>query len=274
MTCNAVQRRNHKERAQPAHREKWGILEKHKDYSLRAKDYNEKKKRLKILREKAAERNPDEFSYGMLSSKTDKHGRKIQDRGNVSLSQDAVKLLKTQDAGYVRTVIQQTRRTRERMEQEYLLMNGGKVKVLGGEEESQRGNHVIFADNPEEQRSLGVVHSKGRTSSSGKDDMEQPVREDLIKNDLESSDEVHMDPRQLMARKSQALHALKQERAARKLRKRGNETRQSKLNALKTREEELLATEQQLDHQRARMSGSIGGINKAGVKWKVRERKR
>ena len=27
---NAIQRRNHKERAQPIEREKWGILEKHK----------------------------------------------------------------------------------------------------------------------------------------------------------------------------------------------------------------------------------------------------
>lgn len=27
---NAVQRRNHKERAQPKEREKWGVLEKHK----------------------------------------------------------------------------------------------------------------------------------------------------------------------------------------------------------------------------------------------------
>lgn len=27
---NAVQRRNHRERAQPLEREKWGILEKHK----------------------------------------------------------------------------------------------------------------------------------------------------------------------------------------------------------------------------------------------------
>lgn len=27
---NAVQRRNHKERAQPLERQKWGVLEKHK----------------------------------------------------------------------------------------------------------------------------------------------------------------------------------------------------------------------------------------------------
>ncbi|KAL8657784.1 MAG: hypothetical protein Q9226_001569 [Calogaya cf. arnoldii] len=271
---NAVQRRNHKERAQPAHREKWGILEKHKDYALRAKDYNEKKKRLKILREKAAERNPDEFSYSMLSSKTDKHGRKIQDRGNVSLGQDAVKLLKTQDAGYIRTVIQQTRRTREKMEQEYLLMSGGSVKVLGGEDGAEQGNHVVFADNTEEQRSLSARHSTGKTASSAKDRMDQPTRKDFNQDSLDSSDKTPPDSRQLMLKKAQALQALRQDRAVRKLRKRDNETRQSKLSALRTREKELLATEEQLEHQRARMSSSIGGINKAGVKWKVRERKR
>ncbi|KAL8853619.1 MAG: hypothetical protein Q9221_001605 [Calogaya cf. arnoldii] len=271
---NAVQRRNHKERAQPAHREKWGLLEKHKDYALRAKNYNEKKKRLKILREKAAERNPDEFSYRMLSSKTDKHGRKIQDRGNVSLGQDAVKLLKTQDAGYIRTVIQQTRRTREKMEQEYLLMNGGSVKVLGGNDGAERGSHVVFADNIEEQRSLSSVHGKTRTNSSGNDRMDQPTREDTTQDSLGSLEKPSPDSRQLMLKEAQALQALRQDRAVRKLRKRDNETRQNKLSALRTREKELLAAEEQLEHQRARMSSSIGGINKAGVKWKVRERKR
>ncbi|KAI4104693.1 MAG: hypothetical protein LQ339_003771 [Xanthoria mediterranea] len=271
---NAVQRRNHKERAQPAHREKWGILEKHKDYSLRAKDYNEKKKRLKILREKAAERNPDEFSYSMLSSKTDKHGRKIQDRGNVSLSQDAVKLLKTQDAGYIRTMIQQTRRAREKMEQEYLLMGGGSVKVLGCEDRRERGSHVIFADNLEEQRALGVIHGKGRGTSSSNGQTEQSTSKHFTADIIDSSDGTSSAPRQLMPQEAQALQAQKQDRAARKRRKRRDETRQSKLSALKTREKELIATELQLEHQRARMSNSIGGINKAGLKWKVRERKK
>ncbi|KAL9001018.1 MAG: hypothetical protein Q9169_000502 [Polycauliona sp. 2 TL-2023] len=271
---NAVQRRNHKERAQPASREKWGILEKHKDYSLRAKDYNEKKKRLKILREKAAERNPDEFSYGMLSSKTDKHGRKIQDRGNVSLSHDAVKLLKTQDAGYIRAVIQQTRRARKKMEQEYLLVNGGSVKVLGGGDGAGKGRHVIFAGDPEEQRSLGVMHGKAKANSSDEDTMEQPVRQDFNQNDLKSPNNPSTDSRQLMLKEGQELQALKQERAARKLRKRGTEARQSKLNALISREKDLVATEDQLEHQRTRMSNSIGGTNKAGVRWRVRERKR
>jgi len=67
---NAVHRRDHKERAQPLAREKRGLLEKHKDYVLRAKDYNFKQKRLKSLKEKAFFRNPDEFYFKMINTKT------------------------------------------------------------------------------------------------------------------------------------------------------------------------------------------------------------
>ncbi|CAI4218637.1 unnamed protein product [Parascedosporium putredinis] len=66
---NAIQRRPHRERAQPHERRHLGILEKHKDYSLRAKDYNKKKAHLKALRLKASERNEDEFYFGMHSRK-------------------------------------------------------------------------------------------------------------------------------------------------------------------------------------------------------------
>ena len=67
---NAIQRRNHKEREQPRSRQKYGILEKHKDYVLRAKDYHSKQDRLKAFREKAYFRNPDEFYFKMINSKT------------------------------------------------------------------------------------------------------------------------------------------------------------------------------------------------------------
>ena len=86
------------------------------DYSLRAKDYNAKKARLKALRHKAAERNPDEFHFAMMSSSTHDGGRRVADRGNKALSTEVVKLLKTQDAAYLRTVAQTTRRARERRE--------------------------------------------------------------------------------------------------------------------------------------------------------------
>ncbi|KAJ2377952.1 hypothetical protein IW150_001079, partial [Coemansia sp. RSA 2607] len=61
-------RREHKERGQLASRKKLGHLEKHKDYVLRARDYNDKQKQLKRLRERAAARNPDEFYFNMQRS--------------------------------------------------------------------------------------------------------------------------------------------------------------------------------------------------------------
>jgi len=67
---NAVRRREHKERSQPKARQRYGLLEKHKDYVVRAKNYNEKKKKLKSLKEKAFARNPDEFYFKMLTSRT------------------------------------------------------------------------------------------------------------------------------------------------------------------------------------------------------------
>lgn len=67
---NSLHRRNHKERGQLANRKRLGILEKHKDYVLRARDFNEKKEKIKRLKQKAAERNKDEFYFGMVGRKT------------------------------------------------------------------------------------------------------------------------------------------------------------------------------------------------------------
>ena len=67
---NSMHRRNHKERSQLAHRAKFGILEKHKDYVLRARDYHSKKDRITRLRQKASERNKDEFYFAMNRQKT------------------------------------------------------------------------------------------------------------------------------------------------------------------------------------------------------------
>lgn len=67
---NSLHRRNHKERSQLANRTRFGFLEKHKDYVLRARDYHSKQDRLRRLKQKASERNKDEFYFGMNKEKT------------------------------------------------------------------------------------------------------------------------------------------------------------------------------------------------------------
>ena len=63
-------------------------------------------------------------------------------------------------------------------------------------------------------------------------------------------------------------------RTARRRRKRLGELRAAKLEALKKRQKEIVAAAEQLELQRARMSRTVGGVNKDGVKWKIRERKK
>lgn len=100
---NSIHRRNHKERSQLAHRQRLGILEKHKDYVKRARDYHSKQDRLNRLRQKAQDRNNDEFYFSMKKEQT-RGGVHIKSRGTTSLPTDIVKLLKTQDENYVRTM--------------------------------------------------------------------------------------------------------------------------------------------------------------------------
>lgn len=47
-----------------------------------------------------------------------------------------------------------------------------------------------------------------------------------------------------------------------------------KLAALKVREKDMVDAEHDLGLQRAKMSNCVGGMNKDGTKWKMRERKR
>ena len=60
----------HKERSQPQSRQRFGLLEKKKDYKLRAVDYHRKERAIKNLQRKAAFRNPEEFYFKMVNAVT------------------------------------------------------------------------------------------------------------------------------------------------------------------------------------------------------------
>ena len=207
----------------------------------------------------------------MYSSKTHDRGQKLANRGNQALSQDAVKLLKTQDAGYLKTMAQQTRRAREKLEKAFVLREGKGVEVRGREHGDSDGAKTIFVDSELEQRYFNIatptpkngLSNDGSGMSELEDEENELQREETVTVKSKSR-------RQIEAEEN----ALRQSRVLRKRRKKDEETQGSRLRALRSREKDLLAAERELELQRAKMSNSIGGVNKAGIKWKIRQRKR
>eukprot|EP00181_Compsopogon_caeruleus_P000115 CAMPEP_0184686552 /NCGR_PEP_ID=MMETSP0312-20130426/22942_1 /TAXON_ID=31354 /ORGANISM="Compsopogon coeruleus, Strain SAG 36.94" /LENGTH=227 /DNA_ID=CAMNT_0027141757 /DNA_START=1 /DNA_END=684 /DNA_ORIENTATION=+ len=98
---NAVPRREHRERAQPQQRQRLGLLEKHKDYRRRAQDFHAKEKRLRLLRERAALRNPDEFYYGMEHTSRTRPLRNEESRQSGPRTAEQALLARSRDAAYL-----------------------------------------------------------------------------------------------------------------------------------------------------------------------------
>lgn len=173
-----VQKKQHKERAQILERAKYGILEKKKDYKLRADNYHKNQAALKILRQKAAEYNSDEYYHAMTRKKTDEDGILITDRGNENLSVAQMKLYKSQDVNYVRTMRLHEKHKAERLR-----------KLLGFQ---AHGKHTVFVD-LEEQQDLFSAAKYFNTDESLLERRENRLRMDqletsdkLIKHDLDS----------------------------------------------------------------------------------------
>ena len=178
-----------------------------------------------------------------MTGRTHNKGQKLADRGNKSLSHTAVSLLKTQDAGYLRTMLQQTRKERERLEQEVVLgnseLNALSSSVRTEDNEFVETRKILYVDSPRKQL--------------------PPLLEDNISD----MDDLNVNRDQL-----------REQRSERNRKRRARAARVSKLIALKEREAAFVEAEQELELQRAKMGNNIGGINKNGVRWKVKGRKK
>jgi U3 small nucleolar RNA-associated protein 11 len=147
---NAIPRPAHKERSQPEARKRFGILEKHKDYIIRANAYHKKQETLKILRQKAAFKNPDEFNFKMINSKTVDGRHRPKDEVN-KYSAEELMIMKTQDIGYV---FQKWQSEKNKIDKLTASLQ------CTGDQSSRR--HVYYAEDREEARELEV---QGRSKS-------------------------------------------------------------------------------------------------------------
>lgn len=202
----------------------------------------------------------------MLSSKS-KKGRKLADRGNSSLSQDAVKLLKTQDSAYLKTMIQRTRRSIQKLEQGFVLetQEGGDIvreRVPAGNRE-----HLVFANSRREPKYINVnsilEDDSGQQSALRFEDNGQDAKVETRNRGGNSK----------MRLRTVQNRIMEEEKTLRKKQRKERSLRETKLARLKAREKQLRDAENELENQRAKMSNSIDGVTKNGVKWRVRERK-
>ncbi|CDK29582.1 unnamed protein product [Kuraishia capsulata CBS 1993] len=131
-----VQKKQHRERSQPQNRSRLGLLEKKKDYKLRAENYHKKQKALSYLKTKAANRNEDEYYHAMTSRKTDSDGILHADRGNEAMTNEEVLLLKTQDTNYINAM-----RTRELAQ---IRKDGADILYKAN------GKHTVFVESQED----------------------------------------------------------------------------------------------------------------------------
>ena len=218
----------------------------------------------------------------MLSSSVDKRGLKVADRGNEALSTDVVKLLKTQDAAYIRTVLQQVRRERARLEEKLVLEEAGEVKTVRDGEESRQRVHRVFVGDEGEQEEFDADAWFGQGKSMPTASTPEVPREweSESDNDDDASEEDE-DAAPRPQKKTPSAKKIKEAEDKAKALKKFEKTRSRaqsrtafRLQMVRKKERELVAAEEELEKQRAKMNSSVGGVNKNGVKFKIRERKR
>ncbi|OWM73126.1 probable U3 small nucleolar RNA-associated protein 11 [Punica granatum] len=147
---NAIPRRAHKERSQPQARKKFGLLEKHKDYVVRAKAFHKKEETLRKLWEKAAFRNPDEFYFKMSKTRTVDGVHRPQSEAN-KYTPEELMLMKTQDIGYILQKVQSEKKKIEKL-----------TATLHSLDNQSSSRHVYYAEDREEAKEI-----QSRSSKSG-----------------------------------------------------------------------------------------------------------
>lgn len=140
-------RQDHHERGQVSGRKHLGMLEKKKDYKLRADDFHRKKEAIEALRKQAAFRNPDEFYFKMQSTKKSAEGEieKVEEDLEPTLAETLD--LDSKDIRYLEM--------HKRMEDEKIAELKGHLHMARDiTEEELKAKHTAFVDDEHEAATL------------------------------------------------------------------------------------------------------------------------
>ncbi|KAM4885052.1 putative U3 small nucleolar RNA-associated protein 11 isoform 1-T1 [Sylvia borin] len=142
-----ARQRPHRERAQPAARTKLGLLEKKKDYRLRAHDYHKKQNALRALQKKALDKNPDEFYFKMIRAEV-KDGVHVIKQQKDEITPEQAKLMRTQDIKYIEMKRVAEAKKIERLKAELHLLDAAG---------SGPRRHLFFVDTKQEVQEFDIA---------------------------------------------------------------------------------------------------------------------
>ncbi|KAG7341072.1 UTP11 domain containing protein [Nitzschia inconspicua] len=272
---NAVKRITHKERSQPQDRQHLGILEKKKDYQKRARDYHAKQDQLQRLQQRASFRNPDEFYFGMQTSKVNKDGKHVSNDDYRQLDPQLVRVMKDQDLKFIRMQQQQDQKKAAKLQASLHLLESSND---GGKQSSK---HTIFVDTVQEAKDFSVADHFDTVPELAHRSFNRLRKSDIEKlaaNTITTNTKKNNNKHQVTSSSSAA--ALKEERKnARKLAKARQQAyaelqaRQERAKALHLAEQHLVTEKLVASKGRKRKIAAAQDGQPAQYKWRRRRMK-
>lgn len=143
--------KTHRERHQPDSRKHLGLLEKKKDYVARARDFQEKRATIKLLRKRALNKNPDEFHFHMINSKVVNGVHREKDKEDQH-TPEQIKLMETQDLRYVTYKRNIEAKKIDKLQSQLHMID------MANETPNQ---HIFFLDNETEMKNFDLAEKLG-----------------------------------------------------------------------------------------------------------------